>query len=579
MTSWDISHRISARIKLEHFKERLKNESRKNSLPSLSSDPLTWIFQARPIVDGVPRNFDMIPFWLDIYKDICPQKMIIGGRQTFKSTYITDILACEVTSQPNKQVGYITYDEKNRNAFSKQRFRIGTLLQNDILTKFPRNNLGSVGEISMKNDSTAYFMTHTNGYRNVEGKSLSHCFIDEAQYQDIQFLGNVLQTMMQTKGKTTILGIGGVTGTAYEKEWNKTDQREWFYDDENWRDRLQFDASGLVYGSYLIDVLKGKWIAQKPENSLYHGYHIPQTIFANIPLTIQDAIDKYKISHRFSIQYQKENMSYDEFEAHVMGNFFKSAGNPLTPAMIRKSMEPYREKRLLMPSEISDIKSQYGNKVKISMGVDFGSGNLGHTVITILIHWLETGVVQMAYLDKRKAENQISQTEMINELFRNGNCDVGVGDLGYGHIQVKMIQSGGINQSTGKPYTGVGSSVFFGCRTVSNQTQATRVDDEVTDEHGQKTARITIDKTAWIMKLVGMFEGESKFVIPFHHEKEYETNWLIPELSSISQVRLSGNDSRQNAKLEFNHPPDSAMAIIYAMVGLEQGNRWFWVSA
>ena len=78
--------------------------------------------------------------------------------------------------------------------------------------------------------------------------------------------------------------------------WNETDQREWVYDDEDWRDKLKFDKQGLVIGDYMKDVLKGKWVSEKPHNKLFHGYHIPQYIVPTIPLTIDDAVNKYKLS-------------------------------------------------------------------------------------------------------------------------------------------------------------------------------------------------------------------------------------------------------------------------------------------
>ena len=143
------------------------------------------------------------------------------------------------------------------------------------------------------------------------------CILDEAQYQDIEFFGKIHQTMMATKGKTKIFGIGGEGGSPYEKLWKETDQREWFYDDPDWREKLRFDKGGLIVDEYLKGILCGKWIAQNSSEH-FHGYHIPQTIFSTIPLTEQDAIEKYKISPRFSIEYQKRTLSQSLFRSHVM---------------------------------------------------------------------------------------------------------------------------------------------------------------------------------------------------------------------------------------------------------------------
>ena len=349
--SWRTGHRKIARDAINNIKKNLVK--RPSSLPKLPKDPLEWIKNARPIVEGKKRTFQTVPFWREIYLDDHSSKMIIGGRQIYKSTYITDILACEATSAPGTQVGYVTFNQSNLNGFSKQKLQIGTFGQNPTLSKFPRNKLGNIGEISLKNGSTIYCMTDNDQYKHVEGKSLNHCILDEAQYQDIEHLEKIRQTMMATKGKLSVLGIGGESGSAYEELWEKTDQREWIYDDVNWREKLQFDEKGLIIGEYLNDVLKGRWVAQQPENTLYHGYHLPQTIFPTNSLTINDSVNKYHTSPFYSIEYQEKNNSKSFSASHVMGQFYKSERRPITPEMVLSCMNPYRYVSLMKPSDIA----------------------------------------------------------------------------------------------------------------------------------------------------------------------------------------------------------------------------------
>ena len=587
--SWKIGHRKIARDAINNIKKNLAK--RPSSLPILPDDPLKWIKKARPVVEGRPRTFLSAPFWREIYLDNHHSKIIVGGRQIYKSTYITDILTCEATSAPGIQVGYVTYNQSNLTGFSKQKLQIGTFSQNPILSQFPRNKLGNMGEISLKNGSTIYCMTDNNQYIHVEGKSLNHCILDEAQYQDILHIERVRQTMMATKGRLSILGLGGESGSPYEKLWDKSDQREWIYDHPNWRDFLQFDNDGLIIDTYLEDLLKGRWVPQKPENTMYHGYHIPQTIFATNSLTIDDAINKYHTSPFYSIEYQKKNNPKSFFASHVMGEFYRSERRPITPEMVLACMTNYRYVGLMRPSEIAMWKDVMQDSINISMGVDFGSGNPSNTVISILIHWRKSNRIQLAYLDKRPSENQLDQTENINELFRASRCDIGVGDLGYGAIQVKMIQDGGANRTTGKIFPGVGSENFYGCRSISNESKPMQIHHDTIDEHGEETGRILIDKTSQIQKfidLIGMAiphpnkdYPRSKLLIPFHVDREYETDWLVSELTSITRKDLSKKeiDPRQNAKKEFNHPKDSMMSIIYGLVGLEQDTEWYWISA
>jgi len=119
-----------------------------------------------------------------------------------------------------------------------------------------------------------------------------------------------------------------------------------------------------------------------------------------------------------------------------------------------------------------------------------------------------------------------------------------------------------------------------------------QIHHDIVDEHGEENGRISIDKTTQIQRFIDLLETKishpgndssrrSKLMIPFDYSKEYETDWLVPEFTSLTRKDLRKNDidPRQNAKKEFNHPPDSMMSIIYALVGLEQNTEWFWVSA
>lgn len=433
---WKTGHRKIAKDAINKIK---KSHIKKASLPVLPSDPLEWIEKARPIVEGKRRSFLTAPFWKEIYQDEFHSKIIVGGRQIFKSTYISDILAYEATSTSGVQVGYVTFNQSNLTGFSKQKLQIGTFSQNSILSKFPRNKLGNMGEISLRNGSTIYCITDNNQYIHVEGKSLNHYILDESQYQDIEYLEKVRQTMMATKGKLSILGLGGEHGSSYEKLWERFDQREWVYDNLDWRDMLQFDTNGLVVGDYLKDVLKGRWVPQNTENAIYHEYHIPQTILATNSLTIDDSINKYHTPPFYSIEYQEKNNTRSYFTSHVMGEFYKSDRRPVTPEMVLSCMNPYRYLGLMKPDEIAMWKDVMGNKITVSMGVDFGSGSPSNTVVSILIYWKKSDRIHLAYIDKRPPENQLDQTEYINGLFRASKCDIGLEDLGYDAIQVKTI--------------------------------------------------------------------------------------------------------------------------------------------
>jgi hypothetical protein len=263
--------------------------------------------------------------------------------------------------------------------------------------------------------------------------------------------------------------------------------------------------------------------------------------------------------------------------------------------------------KLLKPFEIAQIKEQYGNKVKVSMGVDFGSGNPSQTVISIMIKWIVSPTeenrnnsdrYQLAFIDVRPAENQLDQAEYINKLFKDANCDIGVGDLGYGAIQVKLIQEGGSNRVTGKLFDGVSSSKFYGARSIGDDTKPLLEFAKKVDEHGEVRESIRLDKTNSIQEFVDFLDEVAlhpvtplnentqrpRFMIPYHPDHEEDVDFLIHDLTALTRKDLDkmekgeGIDPRQKARKEFNHPKDSLMSLIYAYQAQKIRNYWNYVS-
>jgi len=559
----------------------------KNQSPILSTLPpniLDWIDVARPLVGGLKRDFSLEPFWIDVYEDEHPNIMIVNGRQTFKTTYCTDLLAWYSTTHPNSEVSYVVDNNSHLSAFSRQRLRRGTFIQNPLLKQFLPNGRANVGEIMLLNGAIVYLMTHVDQYQKVESRSNKILVLDEAQYQDVQFLPKALYTLTQTRGHLFILGIGGEAGSEYHKLWSRTDQREWIYDDPNWREKLCFDSQGNIINEHPENILSGKWIAQKPENTKYRGYHMSQEIFARIPLTIDDAVNHYHTQPDQSIEYQKKHYSHSIYISHTLGEFFKADRRPITPDMVQACYANWLT--LQKAEEVRELKEIFGNNIRILMGVDFGSGPAAsQTIASIIIHWKKSHRYQLVWIEKRPQEHQLDQARYLAELGTKYGIDFGVGDLAYGQIQIKVIQDGGRDSKDVK-FSGLGKRKFIGCRTIGDETKPKMKFSQETDEHGTQVGRIQIDKTTSIQKFidfVGTYVSHptrkdeklkrTKFIIPY--KIDYETDWLLDEFCSITRKDLELNqdsekeDPRQKARKEFNHPPDVVMSMIYCLMADE----------
>ena len=256
-----------------------------------------------------PLNFDKDPFWVDPLADPHRHIMFVNARQTYKTTNASTLIAKTMLEYPGCEVTYVADDDLHRSAFSEQRLRQETFLANPKLERYLPHGKANVGRIKILNGSVAYLVTDENKYHAVEGKSNAVLILDEAQAQDVGFLPVAFYSLSKTHGRFYCFGIGGDSGSDYYKMWKRTVQREWKYDDDTWRDKLQFDAYGEITNDTdkLQKILAGKWVAQNPTNVDYRGYHFPQSMFPHVPLTIYDAVNKYHVQPELSIEYQKKH--------------------------------------------------------------------------------------------------------------------------------------------------------------------------------------------------------------------------------------------------------------------------------
>ena len=578
-------------FRLSNLEHKL-NEIKAKALPTLVPDNLIdFIKEFRPMLGKKPLNFDKDPFWVEPLLDPHPHITFVNARQTYKTTNASTLIAWIALRYPGSEVTYVADDDLHRSAFSEQRLRQETFLANPKLERYLPHGKANVGRIKLLNGSVIYLVTDENKYHAVEGKSNEVLILDEAQAQDVGFLPVAFYSLSKTHGRFYAFGIGGEAGSPYYKLWKRTDQREWKYDDKDWRDKLQFDAFGEITNDIdkLQKILAGKWVAQNPTNVDYRGYHFPQSMFPHIPLTIVDAVTKYHVQPELSIEYQKKHYPHSMYMSHCCAEFYKAERRPISPEMVEACYVNYL--KLLLPHEVLDLKAIYGNEITVLGGVDFGSSASGasKTVVTIIIHWRKSNRYQLVWIDSRPVEHPMDQARYITDLLVNYEVDYAVGDWGYGQDQIPLIQGGGRDSKDNK-FSGVGRHKFRGCQTIGNEVKPMSEYSQNTDEHGVEQDKLQIDKTTVIQNFidfVGMsvshpiYPREEKFkkmmfMIP--HFFDYQTDFLMDDMTSITRKDLEEvqevivEDPRQKAMKTFNHPPDSVMSIIYCIVAGQNYN-------
>jgi hypothetical protein len=571
-----------------------------NSESVLIAEPLTkdftsWCLAHRTKIEGNTREF-ILPMWRKICDDTIGFKMLVGGRQIYKSTYFGDRLAFYATTKPHSTGIYVTRDDLSLQAFSYDKFRQAV----------KGSTIGQVHRVAFRLGSKTYLVTDEGGFKHVEGKSPDLLILDEGQALEFEHWAKMRESMATTQGIVEIGGIGGAEGSQYHKFWQSTNQCEWVPKYEYWRDKLEYNNEGLVVDEYLLDVCDGQWRPRVPENFRRHGYWLPQTIFPHIPLTIFDAEDKYHIDVEYSIEFKQANFPQTDYLNHVMGQFYESTAIPVTEAMAYACMRPYNNLALLTSVEVQAIKSTFGNDVNVFLGVDYGSGNIGasSTIISIWIKWkarpdkgMHTPRYQLVYITKDPTSDDDRKAELIINLMNQYHVDFGVGDMGYGEHINKKIRRGGVSSIDGQPFQGVGRK-FKGAWTRRNLAQTQEKIQLEKDETGTKEPHILIDKTSSIQLFIDVLKrhvrhpiesvasmpwnpGEahwnnselkwdrSQLIIPFQIQREVD--WLVKEFTKIQRKDIEDEDvespdKRQAARLEFMHPPDAVMSVVYMLV-------------
>jgi hypothetical protein len=252
--------------------------------------------------------------------------------------------------------------------------------------------------------------------------------------------------------------------------------------------------------------------------------------------------------------------------------------------MIKKCMDPHYS--FLKGWEVRELKRVFGNEIKVTGGVDFGSSTATPTTVTsVNIHWRKSRRVQMAYMEYiPQSDHPMDKAQRIAGIFRDYGCDMSVGDWGHGADMIPAIQKGGRN-SKDERFEGLGKSKFKGCRSIGDETKPYQQNQvKVNDEGNKELDKILIDKTTSLQNFISIFgtyvthplyphdESLKKpmYIIP--SQVEWETDQLLTEWPKLTRKDLKEDpddqkeDGRTHAKKEFNHPPDSLMSQIYCFI-------------
>jgi len=534
-------------------------------LPQIPKDRIQWEYHCRPLIKGEPNRLRFMPMLQDVVKDKHPFKFLLWGRQWGKTTMIASDLAFAATTNYDYDQTYFNFKLDALRTFSNNKFR-QDVFGVSPLSKYIKktgSNYGAMNKVETYTRSIIDMLLPGPDWQNSQGKSNQRMVIDEGQDHDWTGFQNARETQADTMGDTIIAGIGGYTDTPYYNLWMSTNQMQYLfkrgenylgYENMSWRADLEFNGEGLVYDDYLIDVQDGKWTPVAPEIFARHGYYLPQTLNLRIPLTIQDAIDKYKVSPEWSIEYKLKDVNYTnlEFRRNVLAQFVEGELKPLTTQDMLKLFD-----NTLHQTTSENVDFEAG---PIIIGIDWGGG--GKTVLWI---WQciddAAPIFKLLWVEKIETNDTKEQEQICFNLIDAYEADHIQIDAGGAPDRVQAIQKRYGNRSS---------------RTSYNVRPEMPLPTKKEYRKYKKEMRYVIDRTFSINRIIDLIkhphiDGEfasNRLILP---GADYETiKWIVKQFVALEGEKtfLKSTGQQYIKYIHKDSEPDDALhACNYAFIG------------
>ena len=534
-------------------------------LPLLPTNRLLWEYHCRKLIKGEPNRLKYLPMLIDVVQDQHPFKFLLWGRQWGKTTMIASDLAFAATTKYDYDQTYFNFKLDALRTFSNNKFRqdvFGTKPLSEYL-KSIGNNIGATNKVETYTRSIIDMLLPGAKWENVQGKSNKRMVIDEGQDHNWDYFQNARETQADTMGDTIIAGIGGYVDSDYYNLWKSTNQMKYLYkrgenylryENMSWRADLEFDSEGLVYGDYMIDVQDGKWVPEEAKNFARHGYHLPQTYNPRIPLTISDAIEKYKVSPEWSIEYKLQDPNYTqiEYRRNVLAEFVEGELKPITT----KDMLNLFDKTQSL-TKAKDVDYEAG---PVIIGIDWGGG--GKTILWIwqCIDGIAP-IFKLLWVEKIETNDTKEQERICFDLIDAYEAD---------HIQIDAGGAPDRVQAIQKRY-GTRSS-----RTTYNVRPELPMPNKAEYRKQKKELRYVIDRTFSINRVIDLIKhphivgdlSSNRMILP---GADYEKiKWIVKQFVALEGEKafLKSTGQQYIKYIHKDSEPDDALhACNYAFIG------------
>lgn len=502
-------------------------------------------------VKGKPFSFEGRPHLMDIYRDPHPRVVLLSGRQVEKSETVNRKLLFHGFTRAHTTITYTAPRAEQTTRFVNDRFRksinesVNSVLEHSVDKKRDAKTA-----IRLTNKSIYYFGSSWSDGDALRGISGDIVCFDEVQDITQTAIESIEKSVSHSEirdeatelnGKCFYAGTPKQAGSYFDRVlWGQSDQKKWqvicrncshkqflsmknIMEDATKQGRRYF---GCLNCFHELDRQHGRWVATRPENKMYSGYHLSQLMMSWIS----------------GNQIWRDYLTMDTmtFTNEVLGEFYSGAEQPITI-----------EDVLACCNRGLSLKSSSSEPTV--MGIDYGSGGSSKTIITIG-HKSPEGKLVIDYIENCRIDNHEELVAHIATLKHKFQVAKIVGDIGYGSYEAQKLY-----QLFGRD--------ALACRYVTYHTEPSK-----REYKGDYT--LQVDRTYSMDKTIELFK---KRLLEIPYRKPAEVEGFFDHYTAL-ELKFTESATSTGKKLYTHTLPDDAFHSLNLLrEGIyELENRFEW---
>lgn len=404
----------------------------------------------------------------------------------------------------------------------------------------------------------------------IMGRTADIIFFDEVQKTTGQAIGNALKILTTakygrpSKGVQVYFGTPRRKGSDFHKMWQTSSQQYYHLGCENCKEYFPLYTPGsddwekiwirekivkCPKCDYEQDKLaaqeRGKWVALKnpdDEDCEMIGFHINQLY---MPMFTREDIDKEKPG-KHPINTERVYMN------EVLGEFFQGDSSPITPEEIREKCADFERKfspRIVpgrgLAEQFAILGIDYGARADLEQLADpersKATGQSYSTAVVLLTNG--PNLLSIEFATKFKRNDMESKKGIIDQLMRQYNIELAVGDIGYSNdFSYLLHQAYGDKYLVSRAHNKVNDNVKFNAEAFPKE--------------------IIFERDFYITEL---YEQMKKGMIRFPYGDFEKIAWLVEHCSSMEiKPTISKYGDHSIHYVKGGTPNDGFMALLNA---------------